>query len=220
VTRDTGQVTRRQALAGALLVALVASALVALFDQLVDRSEDLPPLDAPVQPISDGSCPAPPRDRRTVVPSDHLIECPQVFDGAVLRYRGEVVRAVLHRGDHAWLQLNDDPYGLGLGPLPRHRTAVGGNSGIPVSIPADAAASITHVGDARHHGDILEVTGVFRRADPRDGGGPAIRADAVVVVQPGGPIDKPTHPARTVAAAVFAAVALALAARTYLGTPR
>jgi hypothetical protein len=39
----------------------------------------------------------------------------------------------------AWLHLNDDRYALDLGPLPQHRTAVAGNSGVPVLVPAAVA---------------------------------------------------------------------------------
>lgn len=102
---------------------------------------------------------------------------------------------------------NDDPYALQLGPLYDHRTAVGGNSGIPVSIPTAVADTITHVGGPRHHGDILEVTGVFHRADPRDGGGPTIQADVVRITEVGSAVRRSVDRTR-----LFVAAAISIAA--------
>ena len=133
------------------------------------------------------------------------------FDGAVVRYRGEAVRAVLRRGPRSWVQLNDDPYGLELGPLYDHRTTVGGNSGIPVAIPTSVADTIAYVGGPRHRGDILEVTGVFHRADPRDGGGPAIEADAASITQAGRPVRRSVDSARLLTATIISIAALGAA---------
>ncbi|MPY72545.1 MAG: hypothetical protein GEU92_21150, partial [Alphaproteobacteria bacterium] len=175
MTRDSGQLTSRQALAGLLLIAAVAAGIVTGLALLLERGGPEPPLEAPAEPAGPAPCPdlaGSDQQEPPLVPADDLIACPDAYDGQRVRYRGEVVRAVLRRGDTAWVQLNDDLYGLDLGPLPEHRTAVGGNSGLPVAIPASAVDPIQHVGDHRHHGDVLEVTGPFLRADPLDAGGP------------------------------------------------
>jgi hypothetical protein len=207
-------VTTAQALLGTVVVVAVAAGIVAGLDRLVARGERVPPLDAPAQEEVDETCPdaidAGAGTPIEVTASD-LIECPSTFDGASVSYGGEAVRAVLDRGARAWVHLNDDPYALDLGPLPEHRTAVGGNSGIPVSIPAEAAANITHVGDARHHGDVLAVTGTFYRADPADGGGPSIQAETVEIVEPGRVTSRPVNEARTLAASAICVAALAIA---------
>lgn len=219
MTRRGSQVTPPQALLGAVMVATVAVAVVSALDLLVRREQvQRAPLGAPAQEEVDTACPArmPEGSAPVAVASDELFECPGSYDGVLVSYEGEAVRAVLDRGVEAWLHLNDDRYALDLGPLPQHRTAVGGNSGVPVLVPAAVADAVRFVGDGRHRGDVVEVTGVFRRAHPADGGGPAIRADDGSVTRRGGPTARPVDPARAVVAVVVCAAALvaAAAART------
>jgi hypothetical protein len=212
MTRRTGQITPIQALLGAVIVVAVAAGIVEGLGQLVARGEQLPSLEAPAQDEADEMCPEAIADSAPVeVTASDLIECPSSFDGVAVSYRGEAVRAVLDRGDRAWVHLNDDPYALQLGPLPEHRTAVGGNSGIPVSIPASSAANITHVGDARHRGDIIAVTGTFYRANPADGGGPSIEADTAEIVRRGRVTSRPVNNARTLTTSVICIAALTIA---------
>jgi hypothetical protein len=193
---------------------LAAAAIVGALGQLVAPDEQLPALGAPAQEEQGDVCPAPrgpAADEPAVVVADELIECPATFNGITVTYRGEAVRAILGRGPRSWVHLNDDPYALELGPLYDHRTAVGGNSGIPVSIPTVIADTIVHVGGPRHRGDILEVTGVFRRADPRDGGGPAIQADAVRITEAGSAVRRSVDSTRLLIAAAISIAALGAA---------
>lgn len=226
MTRDTGQVTTTQATLGGLLIALVATSLVAGLGLLIRGGEQAPPLEAPARPAVEEPCPgaaSPPRLPRPSAPApisaSALIECPSAFDGMLVTYRGEVVRAVLHRGERAWVHLNDDRYALELGPLPDHRTTVGGNSGIPVSIPIEVAREISHVGNARHQGDIIAVVGIFRRTDPADGGGPTVQAQQARIERVGRPLPEHVHRARPAVAillslsAAFAALRVRTAAR-------
>lgn len=214
MTRRTGQITPFQAVAGLVVVVALAAATAGALDLLLRRAEQQAPLGAPAQEEADEACPEPvrsPGDAPVVVAADELIECPNTYDGALVSYKGEAVRAVLRRGARAWVHLNDDPYALGLGPLHEHRTAVGGNSGIPVSVPVQIADGVTFVGDARHRGDILAVTGIFRRADPADGGGPTIQAQTARITQPGRPVGRPTDRARALTAAALSMTALTAA---------
>lgn len=212
MTRDAGQLSTRQAIVGILAILAVVASVVAALALLLERDEQLPPLEAPAEPgdAAGQRCPARARPMAPVS-SEELIECPQAYDGLVVHYRGEAVRAVLRRGDRAWVHLNDDPYALDLGPLPAHRTAVGGNSGIPVSVPGSVADEISYVGDGRHRGDVLDVVGTFRRAHPADDGGPAIHAHTGRVAQPGHPLRRPVSGRRTAVALVVLALAAAAA---------
>lgn len=200
------------ALLGMLTIAAVMAATVLGLHALVNPGQQLPPLDAPVPaaelcddaPLGPGLPPP--------VTAAQLIECPDVFDGARVRYRGEVVRAVLQRRDRAVVQVNDDRYGLELGPLPEHRTAVGGNSGIAVVLSQRDADDITYVGDYRHRGDVLEIVGTFRVADPFDGGGPTIAADTATIRRTGQALKHRVDPLRVAVAALMAVISLGLAA--------
>jgi len=213
VTRRTGQIAMSHAIVGVLTVAAVALATVGALSLLVQRDEQLPALGAPAREEADDICPAPldGGDTPVTVAADDLVECPSAYDGALVRYEGEAVRAILRRGARAWLHLNDDPYALDLGPLYEHRTAVGGNSGIPVSVPAGVAEAVKYVGDARHRGDRLAVTGTFHRADPADGGGPTIQAQTARVTRVGQAADRPFHLSRALTAAALSVVAATVA---------
>lgn len=210
MTRPADQISSLQALVGMLTVLVVAGAIVGVLGRLIQRDGLRAPLGAPAQDEQDDTCPQRPMAEPVAVSADDLVECPAAFDGVTVRYTGEAVRAVLHRGPRAWVHLNDDRYALELGPLYDHRTAVGGNSGVAASIPADVADDITHVGNARNRGETLTVTGTFRRANPDDGGGPGIHATTARLTEPGRAVERPVDQIRIVTAAiVFAAAVIA-----------
>jgi hypothetical protein len=140
--------------------------------------------------------------------SNNLYDCPETFNGRKVRYTGEVVGAVLQRGDGAWVQLNDDLYAGDLGPLPAHRDFRGGNAGVGVFIPDSAVAGITWVGGHAAQGDVLEVVGVFHRVDPQAHEVAIIRAEEVEVVREGGPFEHPVLRDRQVAAVITGLLAL------------
>lgn len=209
MTRPVGQVSNAQALGGAVVLALLVAAIVAGSRLLVPPGTEEQSLDAPA--AVDDPCPEIGTMTGPVeVSASQLVDCPDTYDGVAVRYTGEAVHAILLRDERAWLQLNDDPYALEIGPLPEHRTSVGGNSGIPVHVPVSFVDDIRSLGHYRAQGDVLEVTGVFRRADPYDGGGPAIAASSVEVVRPGRRITHTVAGARVATAVLFTAVAIAL----------
>lgn len=149
------------------------------------------------------------------VTSNNLYDCPQFHDGQRVRYRGEVVGALLHRDIGVWAQLNDDVYAELLGPLPAHRDYRGGNAGVGVLLPAQASQQITFIGGPQTRGDILEVEGVFNRVDP-SGEVAVIRADTARLVADGEPSPDPVLTDRRIAAvlAFLLAASLVVAERT------
>jgi hypothetical protein len=228
MTRYPGQVTTRQVLAGLVLIAGMLVAIVAVIEPLVPEAQIPTPPEVPPEPEVDpeeeppapgevvclASSSVPPPDQAADVSSSLLIDCPQLYDGHLVAYEGEVIEVVLDRGDRAWVQLNDDAYS-DEGPLPEHNTTLGGNGGIAVSIPRATAESIRFHGSYRAQGDRLAVFGVFHAADPADDGTPTIQAVQARVARTGHPIDHPVSPARLAVAAVLTAVALLTAAVTW-----
>lgn len=226
MSRDVGQVTASEALLGGLGIVLLVAAIVAGAHVLLSRPPPLPTA-ADDATVSEPAHPCPhPRETAPHTPaappavadpvtvtSGELIECPTRFDRRPVVFEGEVVRGVLRRGDRAWVQLNDDPYGIGPGPLPLHHTTLGANSGVAVSIPAADADRITVVGDGGAHGDRLRVEGTFLRADPDDAGGPSIQASAVEITAVGEPLRAPVSPARVTVALVLCGAAAAVTRR-------
>ena len=146
------------------------------------------------------------------VTSNDLYDCPETWDGRLVRYEGEVIGGVLRRDHGAWVQLNDDVYADPRGPLPAHRDYRGGNSGIGVAIPAELADAITSVGGPGHQGDLLEVTGTFHRVDTSSGEVAVIRAGEGSVVRRGEPFVDVRLRDREIAAVLLGLLALGAAA--------
>lgn len=146
------------------------------------------------------------------VTSALVVACPQAFDGRRVVYVGEVVGDVLRRDGGAWVQVNDDPYALEVGPLPAHDDLRGSNSGLQVWLPDGLLAGI-EPGRPGTRGDVVQVEGVLLRADPDDAGGMSLRADRLLVHAEAVDVDAPVDPAQAVLAAVTCLAALGILAR-------
>lgn len=144
------------------------------------------------------------------ITSSRVLECPDAFDGQVVTYIGEVIGDVLHRGDGAWVLMNDDAYALEVGPLASHGEFRGYNSGLSVWLDGDLAQLVEQPGGPDWRGDVLQVQGVVHRTDPRDGGGLTLRATEGQVLAPAVALSHPLNRPQAVAAVVLSVVALAL----------
>jgi hypothetical protein len=218
-------VPRHRVLAGAVALLALLGAVVAAGELLrhpYDAASDIPESElAGADPRDELSCPEPaPREgqqrdlgdepsRPVEVDSNELYDCPESFDGRRVVYRGEVVGALMDRRDGVWTQLNDDVYAELLGPLPAHRDYRGGNAGVGVLLPHDAAATVTFVGGPQTRGDVLEVNGIFHRVDAT-GEVAVIRADDARLVSDGEPFPDPPLTDRRIAAWLAMLVAIAL----------
>lgn len=146
------------------------------------------------------------------VSSNELYDCPDTWDGRQVRYVGEVVGAVLDRGEESWLQLNDDVYAQTTGPLPTHRDFRGGNAGVGARVPSAATDAISHVGGPGRRGDLVEVVATFRRVDGVTGEVAVLEVRELEVVRSGTPVAQPAVPARPWVASAAAVLALAVVA--------
>lgn len=158
-------------------------------------------------------------DEPATVSSGDLLRCPTAYDGRLVRYEGEAVGEVLERGDHAWVQLNDDVYSE-RAPLPQQSSYAGGNSGISARVPPGQADDIELTGGPRVRGDIVAVVGRFHRALPGSAEAMAIAAQRVQRIAAGEPIDQPVLADRRIAALALAALAIAMVATERIVTRR
>ena len=142
------------------------------------------------------------------VTSSELYDCPQSWDGRLIRYTGEAIGAKLDQREGVWIQLNDDAYGQQGAPLPTHRDFRGGNAGVGVLFPPALAQQVDVVGGPTAHGDVVQVVGRFVRIDGPTGEVAIIRAEEAVIVQEGRILDLPGSPARSTAAILAAVGAL------------
>lgn len=118
-----------------------------------------------------------------LISSSVAVECPAVFDEAPVVVVGEVVGDVIHRAGGSWIQLNDDPYALEVGPLPITGAQAGTSAGLAVWLP-DPLDDDLSAGRSDRRGDVLVVRGTFLRTDDGDGGGTSVRADGVRLLAP------------------------------------
>jgi len=117
--------------------------------------------------------------------SKELIDGATALDGNIVTYKGEVVAAVMKRGEHSWVNLND------------------GYNAIGIWCAAGSLNDVKTPGNYKNKGDTLEVTGIFHRACPAHGGELDIHADNVRVKARGFPIAEHVSMWRISAAIVF-----------------
>ena len=212
-------VTTVQAIVGTVLILAAVGAIVLASNALLLPRGPIASLDAaldehPARPNPGAVvCPTGQSLAQRPIPmpvtSTELIECPSLFDGRVVRYEGEAVGEVLLRPGRAWVHVNDDLYARQLGPVAEHRTVAGGNSGMAISMPRDNAVEVVP-GSFRRVGTGVAVVGTFMRADPQDGGSPAIVATAVEIVREPRVIEQRVSTVRVIVAAAMAMVVLGL----------
>ncbi len=101
------------------------------------------------------------------ISSDELIGRARELDGKWVIYRAEAVKAILVRGKHSWVNLND------------------GSNAIGVWCPAKDSRAIRFLGDYKTRGDIVEVEGIFNRACRVHGGELDIHGHRVRIVKDG-----------------------------------
>lgn len=214
-------VDRSRVALGALLTVLIISGIVGMAEWLrphagdpdrvvVNESLAADPrlaLNCPEPQAREGRRPRGAPRLPTAVTSGELLDCPTTWDGRTVRYSGELIGAVLQRREGAWLQVNDDEYAHGLGPLPSHPNLRGGNAGIGVWIPRTLIDRIQTLGGPRQQGDVVELTGVYHRVDPHSREVAIIRATDLRVLISGGPATAPVAPRRVVTAIVLGSIA-------------
>lgn len=127
--------------------------------------------------------PGPGTPAGVTVASAALIENAAAWDGRIISFAGEAVGEAMVRGDHAWLQINDDAYQeRNLGP---GRGLAGYNSGQAIWIRLELARRVRLFGDYRNQGDAVEVFGEFHAACSEHGGDMDIHATGIEVVRAG-----------------------------------
>lgn len=101
------------------------------------------------------------------VSSKELIDNAKLLDGKTVQYKGELVTAILNRGEYSWANLND------------------GDNAIGVWCKSSLLKPVRFIGDYKNKGDVLEVTGIFNRACSVHRGELDIHASSIKIVKPG-----------------------------------
>jgi hypothetical protein len=143
------------------------------------------------------------------VSSSQVYACPAAFDGLRVQFAGELIGELIPREGGVWVQVNDDPYALDVGPIGAHVEQRGFNTGMSVWLPDGLHEQVEGVGRHEVRGDVVLLEGVLLRADPADGGGTTIRADGMEVLAPAVELPEPLHVVQAVVAGVLGVLALA-----------
>lgn len=102
-----------------------------------------------------------------VLSSDTLIDQSNKLDGQTVRFRGEIVGDIMTRGDHCWINVNDGSQAIGIYGL------------------TEMVKSVKFVGDYKHTGDTVEVSGEFHKSCPQHGGELDIHVERLRIIQTG-----------------------------------
>lgn len=146
--------------------------------------------------------------------STTLVEDARDWDGRVVTFTGEAIGEAMRRGPMAWIHLNDDAYGLADRADAR---LSGSNGGIGVWIDSRLASRIALFGDYAHHGDLIEVSGIFHAACTQHGGDMDIHGHTLRIARPGYEVALPIGRPRLRAAGMLVALtALLFLARAIL----
>jgi hypothetical protein len=79
------------------------------------------------------------------VSSAQLIDNAQRYDGKTVVYAGEVIGDIMVRGEHAWVNVHDGQYAIG------------------IWLPKNLSAAILYTGSYKAKGDWIEVSGIFHQ---------------------------------------------------------
>ena len=121
-----------------------------------------------------------------------LVNGSKTFDGQSVVIRGEAIGQVMSRGDFAWVNVEDAT----------------GQIGVWLSL--EEAGKIGSLGNYHTKGDIVQVEGIFARADTRLQGETAVRAQTVTIIFRGEPIPHEFNMVKVEISAALLACALCL----------
>ncbi len=137
-----------------------------------------------------------------------LVERWESWDGRQVTFTGEVIGDLMHRGDGAWIHLNDDAYYLRN--IEEGAPLGGYNSGHAVWLPAALAERVSYAGRYAYQGDVVAVEGVFNAACAAHGGDMDIHASDLAVISTGHSVIDPIEDAKFVWAVVLSVLAALL----------
>lgn len=152
------------------------------------------------QPLPAGLDPA--SARRTSVA--RLSAADPVLDDSLVVFRGEAVGEAVASSSpgYRWVLVQSESGGM--------------TCSIQVLMSVDQASQITSFGAYKRKGTTVEVTGVYRIADPNQAGTLDVTAYGVRVVDEGGPVEEDVSMTRVRAGLALAAAGLALSAANIL----
>ena len=105
---------------------------------------------------------------------------------------GEVVGDIMHRGDFVWLSVND------------------GGAALGVFCSKKDLPKIEFIGDYKHIGDTVKVSGIFHKACAQHGGDLDIHAEKIEIIKRGNVVVRKFDTGRLYRALLLVPIALLL----------
>lgn len=93
---------------------------------------------------------------------NEIIENSIKYDNKELKIKGEAIGEKMNRGEYGWVNIND------------------GSNAIGIWLTKEQLKEIEVLGDYKHKGDIIEVTGEFHRSCKEHGGDVDVHATSIV----------------------------------------
>jgi hypothetical protein len=121
-----------------------------------------------------------------------LIENSKTFDGKTVTVRGEVI-GILKKENTAWINLLENGWAIG------------------VFLRREQAENISVIGDYRHIGDIVEITGIFHMSCQAHGGDLDIHAENLAIISTGQEIRRLPNPLTVLLSSILLAALIYLA---------
>jgi hypothetical protein len=106
------------------------------------------------------------------VSSNELINDAKNYDNKTVIYSGEAIGDLMKRGNYSWINVSDIDNAMG------------------VWAENSLLSGIKIMGDYKHKGTFVEITGIFNRACPEHGGDMDIHAQSIKIISPGRQINE------------------------------
>lgn len=127
-----------------------------------------------------------------IIDLNDLVENGKAFDGKSITIEGEAIGETLERGRYAWVNISDQSNVMG------------------IWMKIEDAENIKFFGDYKHKGDIIKVTGIFRRACSEHGGDMDIHGTALEVVELGYPVKEEVGTSKIIVVIVLSLISLCM----------
>lgn len=121
-----------------------------------------------------------------------LIENGKTLDGKIVEVKGEAIGEPMKRGDFTWVNIND------------------GSTAMGIWMKNEDARKIKTFGNYKYKGDIIKISGIFRRACNEHGGDMDIHEESLTIEEKGYKVERAMDDSKVLKALVLSASTLVL----------
>ncbi|WP_207648750.1 hypothetical protein [Clostridium homopropionicum] len=127
-----------------------------------------------------------------------LIENGKTLDGRMVEIKGEAIGEAMTRGNFTWINISD------------------GSNGIGIWVKNEDANKIKTFGSYKYKGDIIKVSGIFKRACSEHGGDMDIHEESLAIESIGYKVDRSLENSKVFKSLFLSAATLVLLGVYYM----